>query len=342
MRPFEVEQKLFNRTALEDESILSGQFWGELRIFLAVAKARSFNRAAEMLNMSQPTVSRQVKRLQDLVGSQLFVSTQQGVRLTPRGEALAKALVALDHSLFAITHDLQGDRSLAEGTVRISVTDGLNAVFVAPALQAFTNRYPRIHLQLKSPGNMLSLRDNQTDMMIGSAPNHAGDVTVRRLGLIHFIPFASSAYINRHGMPTSEDLEPHLFLQSEYYLGKTGLWDSWNAAVARGTVSHFCDNSFAYALLAKSGLGIALLGSYLMMDPLAIPVDIDVKVKAPLYGLVLTERLNSQAVRVTFDWLCEVFSERNPWLRDEVSASVQPNSFDENFRRLFNVAASRE
>jgi hypothetical protein len=78
------------------------------------------------------------------------------------------------------------------------------------------------------------------------------------------------------------------------------------------------------------------------MDPLAIPVDIDVKVKAPLYGLVLTERLNSQAVRVTFDWLCEVFSERNPWLRDEVSASVQPNSFDENFRRLFNVAASRE
>ena len=77
MRPFEVEQKLFNRTALEDESILSGQFWGELRIFLAVAKARSFNRAAEMLNMSQPTVSRQVKRLQDLVGSQLFVYASQ-------------------------------------------------------------------------------------------------------------------------------------------------------------------------------------------------------------------------------------------------------------------------
>jgi DNA-binding transcriptional LysR family regulator len=342
MRPFEVEQKLFNRTALEDESILSGQFWGELRIFLAVAKARSFNRAAEMLNMSQPTVSRQVKRLQDLVGSQLFVSTQQGVRLTPRGEALAKALVALDHSLFSITHDLQADRSQAEGIVRISVTDGLNAVFVAPALQAFTNLFPRVHLHLKSPANLLSLRDNQTDMMVGFTPVHSGDVTVRRLGAIHFVPFASSAYINRNGIPTSDDLERHLFLQSEYYLGKTGMWDSWNAAVSRGTVSHFCDNSFSYAMLAKSGLGIALLGSYIVMDPLAIPVDIDVKVKVPLYGLVLTERLNSQAVRMTFDWLCEIFGENNPWLKEEYQVGVQSNSFDENFRRLFNVATSRE
>lgn len=342
MRPFEIEQKLFNKTALDDESILSGQFWGELRIFLAVAKARSFNRAAEMLNMSQPTVSRQVKRLQDLVGSQLFVSTQQGARLTPCGEALAKALVALDHSLFAITHDLEADRSQAEGTVRISITDGLNAVFVAPALQAFSNRFPRVHLHLKSPANLLSLRDNQTDMMIGFTPVHTGDVTVRRLGAIHFVPFASSAYINRHGMPTSDDLERHLFLQSEYYLGKTGLWDSWNAAVSRGTVSHFCDNSFAYAMLAKSGLGIALLGSYIVMDPLAIPVDIDVKVKVPLYGLALTERFNSQAVRMTFDWLCDVFSEKNPWLSNELHTGVQPNGFDENFRRLFNIAISRD
>src|ERR1041385_6633003 len=98
MRPFDEEQQALNKSPLEDETLLSGQFWGELRVFLAVAKTKSFNRAAEILNTSQPRVSRQVKRLQDIVRSQLFISTPRGVKLTQKGEALAKALVRLDHT----------------------------------------------------------------------------------------------------------------------------------------------------------------------------------------------------------------------------------------------------
>src|SRR5204863_4135347 len=106
MDAFDQEQHAFNWRSLDDENLLSGQFWGELRVFLAVAKTKSFNRAAEITNTSQPTVSRQVKRLQDVVGSQLFVSTARGVKLTEKGEALAKALSRLDHTLFSITSDL--------------------------------------------------------------------------------------------------------------------------------------------------------------------------------------------------------------------------------------------
>jgi DNA-binding transcriptional LysR family regulator len=342
MRPFEEVQRLFNKTALEDNTILSGQFWGELRVFLAVAKAKSFSRAAEILNMSQPTVSRRAKRLQDLVGSQLFVPTQQGVRLTEHGEALAKALVALDQSLFAITLDLQSHGEAAEGTVRVSVTDGLNAIFVAPSLQAFSTKFPGIRLELKSPGNMLNLRDNQTDMMVGFVPSQSAEVMARRLGSIHFIPFASNIYIQTYGLPAPDNLEHHHFLQSEYYTAKTGVWDSWNAAVSRGRIAHACDNSFAYAMLAKSGLGIALLGSYTVMDPLAVPVDIEVKAKVPIYLHVLKERLNSPPVRVVYDWLSEVFSEKNPWLSEEFQLGIRANDFDENFRRLFNIVSSRE
>ena len=101
MDAFDEEQQAFNRSPLDDEKLLSGQFWGELRVFLAVAKTKSFNRAAEITNTSQPTVSRQVKRLQDVVGSQLFISTARGVKLTRKGEALAQALSpARSHALF--------------------------------------------------------------------------------------------------------------------------------------------------------------------------------------------------------------------------------------------------
>ncbi len=96
MRPFD-EQQSFNRSPLDDETLLSGQFWGELRVFLAVAKTKSFNRAAEILNTSQPTVSRQVKRLQDIVGSQLFISTPRGVKLTQIGIGGRLATPPLPH-----------------------------------------------------------------------------------------------------------------------------------------------------------------------------------------------------------------------------------------------------
>jgi DNA-binding transcriptional LysR family regulator len=77
--------------------------WAEFRVFLAVAKARSFNGAAELLNMSQPTVSRRVKRLQDVLGSQLLSITRQGVTLTRSGEELAHGLARLDDEFFSLT-----------------------------------------------------------------------------------------------------------------------------------------------------------------------------------------------------------------------------------------------
>ena len=104
MDAFDEKQRVFNGSPLDDENLLSGQFWAELRVFLAVAKTKSFNRAAEITNTSQPTVSRQVKRLQDVVGSQLFIATARGVTLTQRGEALAKALCRLDHTLYSISN----------------------------------------------------------------------------------------------------------------------------------------------------------------------------------------------------------------------------------------------
>jgi Mn-dependent DtxR family transcriptional regulator len=110
MLPFNEEQKSLNKGALDDETLLSGQFWGELRVFLAVAKTKSFNRAAEILNTSQPRVSRQVKRLQDIVGSQLFLSTPRGVKLTQKGEALARARPARSYALFHHQRFADGDQ----------------------------------------------------------------------------------------------------------------------------------------------------------------------------------------------------------------------------------------
>jgi len=336
MLPFDEEQQL-NKSPLDEETLLSGQFWGELRVFLAVAKTKSFNRAAEITNTSQPTVSRQVKRLQDAVGSQLFVSTPRGVKLTQKGEALARALSRLDHTLFSITSDLKAETREAEGTVRVSITDGLNALFAAPALMQFSAQYPKIQLHLKSPLNHIDLRENQTDMMIGFVPSASSDVQFRKLGQFHFIPMIAKEYVRNRGLPTSSNLEQHLFIQSEYYLARTGLWDGWQQAAARGRIAHYCDNPLAYGMLAKTGQGIGLLGSYALVDPCFVPLEIGVRISLPVFLLALTERLQARPIRLVFDWLSDLFGPSNPWFSDEFKLSNPPSKYDIGSRKMFNL-----
>jgi DNA-binding transcriptional LysR family regulator len=274
-----------------------------------------------------------------VVGSQLFISTARGVKLTQKGEALAKALSRLDHTLYSITNDLKAETSEAEGTVRVSITDGLNVLFAAPALREFSAQYPKIQVHLKSPLNVMNLRENQTDMMIGPSPSEASDIQFRRLGYIHFVPVATKSYIAEYGLPTRDNLEQHVFLQSEFYTARTGLWDGWQKAVARGRIAHYCDNSFAYGMLVKGGQGIGMLGSFVLVEPCFVPLEIGLRVPVPLCLIALTERLHARPVRIVFDWLSRIFG-NNPWFADEFTLNNPPSEYDAGFRRLFNLEES--
>jgi DNA-binding transcriptional LysR family regulator len=299
----------------ESEGLLSGQYWGELRLFLEVAKAKSFNNAAKRLNLSHPTVARKVRRLQDLMGVQLLISTERGIKLTPRGEELARALATFDQSLYAMTSGLQEDPRRAEATVRVSITDGLNGFFAVPTIEAFTQKNPNIHLHMKSTINLNDVRENQTDMMLAFAPDSRADLVVKRLGSLHFRPFASKGYVGKYGLPTKANISRHRFLQSHFYESNAEVWADWLNLVARGHISHYCDDTFVYGIMAKLDLGIALLGTYVIAEPDAVPLDLDVLISLPLYAIGLSERLDSRPVRLVFDWLCEIFGENNRWFK---------------------------
>jgi DNA-binding transcriptional LysR family regulator len=330
-------QEFLNRSSLEDVRLLSADYWGELRVFLAVAKSGSYSRAAELLATSQPTVSRQVKRLQDVMGAQLVVSSPTGVILTQRGKALAQKLASLDHDLFSMTNDLKSETKSLKGTVRVSITDGLGVFFLVPALRQFSLEHPLIQVDIQSPLNLNDLRQNQTDMMIGFAPSESGDVTCRELGFLHLIPIVAHSYIERYGLPTQANLQDHLFIQSRLYQSGSPLWAPWNKLAQRGRIVHSCDSSLVYGMMVKAGLGIGLLGTYTMLEPAARPVDPTVRVSLRMYASVLTERLESRPAKVAFEWMCMVFGEGNPWFQEEPIVTPRPSVADEGFRIMFNL-----
>lgn len=334
-QPFDPTRERLNQTPMNDPRLLSGPYWDELRTFLAVAKSKSFNRAARMLNTSQPSVSRAIHRLQSLVGSQLLVSSKRGIVLTDRGKELAEALIAFDERLSTLSRNLSAESKEAAGTVRFSSTEAVAGLFVVPMLRKFSRQHPKISLHIRNITNMLGFRENQSDIVLGFSPANQPGVESRAVGFMHLIPYASKSYIARHGQPTRSNLQDHRFVDAEYYSSRTDAWRSWRTAVERGTIAHACDNSFAYCLMVKEGLGIGLLGNYVLPDPELVPLNIDVHVGLPMHLLADSERLNARPVRIVYDWLSTVLSQTNRWLGSEFDITAEDRQpFERTLARI--------
>jgi len=71
------------------------------------------------------------------------------------------------------------------------------------------------------------------------------------------------------------------------------------------------ENSFAYALMVRSGLGIGLLGTFALSDPTAVRLDLGIEVALPMYAYVYKDRLSSRPVKVVFEWLAGIFGSHN-------------------------------
>ena len=336
--PYERVTPELDRSPLDLEGILSLPVWKELRTFLAVAKSRSFSAAAAMLNASGPTVSRDVKRLEEQLGAQLVVSSHVGVKLTQTGHDLALHLAELDFRLFSISTSLRRERASLAGRVTISVTSGLSVAFIAPSVVRLNQRFPEIEISLKNQISIVDFHKNQADIMISAVPIRRTGITIREIGVLHFIPIASRAYLQRVGVPASRaSIANHTFLQCGYYEAETPAWELWKTLSEGGRLTHSSEDTLSYYSMVKCGAGIGLLGNYVLIEPSLVPIELGIHIPLQLYAVVETDRLRSKPVSAAFDWLIEVF-ETNPMFGKELAVRPSKSPPEQDFRSFFNLA----
>jgi DNA-binding transcriptional LysR family regulator len=120
---------------------------GLLAAFIAVADRKSVSRAADVLHLSQPAVTAQIKRLEDGLGASVFLRSVQGMRLTPKGVRLyayareIARLLAEAQSAVA-----EGDESA--GHLKIAASTTIASHVLPAGLTAFCHFNPRIGLEL--------------------------------------------------------------------------------------------------------------------------------------------------------------------------------------------------
>ena len=336
--PYERVTPELDRSPLDLEGLLSLPVWKELRTFLAVAKSKSFSAAATMLNASGPTVSREIKRLEEQLGAKLVVSSHVGVKLTPTGHDLALHLAELDFRLFSISTSLRRQRASLAGRVTVSVTSGLSVAFIAPSVVRLNERYPELEISLKNQISIVDFHKNQADIMVSAVPIKRPGITMREIGVLHFIPVASRAYLQRVGVPAGRSsIASHTFLQCGYYEAETPAWEQWKTLSGGGRMTHSSDDTLSYYSMVKSGAGIGLLGNYVLIEPNLVPIELGIHIPLQLYAVVETDRLRSRPVSAAFDWLVEVF-ETNPMFAKELVVRPSNSVPEQDFRSFFNLA----
>lgn len=158
--------------------------FSQLRSFYAVARELSFTKAADLLRIGQPTVTVQVKSLEETFNVQLFLRSPRGLQLTDTGKALltvARQIFALEEQAVGI---LRSDGKNISGKLRVGT---VGPFFVMELLSAFHARYPLAQVSLES-GN--------SDVIYNKLINY--DVDVAIIGRDYGDPRLDLIQLGRH------------------------------------------------------------------------------------------------------------------------------------------------
>lgn len=182
------------------------------KIFYYIAKTGSFTKAAEELCISQPAVSQGVKLLETGLGSNLFIRSQKGVKLTPEGEVLYSYIARGYETILLGENKFKKMIDLENGEIRIGASDMTLQFYLLSFLEAFHMKYPGIKVTVTNaptPETLEYLYNGRIDFGVVSAPFFAkSEINSREVKEVEDVFVAGSrfAYL-KDGVLEYSDLE---------------------------------------------------------------------------------------------------------------------------------------
>jgi len=190
----------------------------DLMLFQRVAETGSLSRAAEQSNLPRSYVSRHLAALEARLGERLFHRSTRKLALTDFGLGLLAHTRDLSDSMVQIGNYVASRSGLPSGRLRVSILpDFVGQLLPARFFADFMARYPDIRLELDVSARRVDVIGEQFDLAIRASRNATlpDDATLvaRPLYANRWAPYASPAYLHRHGAPTHPDsLEQHNLL----------------------------------------------------------------------------------------------------------------------------------
>lgn len=235
--------------------------------FEAAARLQSFTAAAMELHLTQSAVSRQIRALEEMLGSDVFIRERQTVRLTLAGEAYADEIRGALKRISAATLGFRANPK--GGTLNLAILPTFGTRWLAPRLPQFIADNPGITINLTTRLAPFDFKMESVDAAVHFGPAEWPGAELDFLMHETVVPACSRALLQAHQFKAAGDLlkAPLLHLVS-----RPDAWERWfhRMGVAVEDVHGMLVDQFAMAAqAAMSGLGVALLPKFLIESELA-------------------------------------------------------------------------
>lgn len=233
--------------------------WDDIRLFLVVARAGQILAAARRLGLNHATVGRRLDGLEKALAAKLFERRPNGCTLTSDGTAFLPAAERMEAEMLAARAALGSAEVGLSGTVRIGAPDGFGTAFLAARLGTLAEQHPGLTLQLVPVPRAFSLSRREADIAITMDRPEEGRLVAQKLVDYALGLYASSAYLDAQGRPTTlAELQGHRLISYVDDLLSTPSLD-YAAEIAGAFPSRFEISSAlgqTEAVVAGAGIGI--------------------------------------------------------------------------------------
>lgn len=238
----------------------------DMSLFVEVARAKSFRRAAEALGMPSSTLSRRIQALERAIGLRLLHRTTRHIELTEAGQLYFERSRGIVEEA-RLAHEQLGELvSQPRGVLRVSLPVDFAIVFLAPHLPEFCRRYPGITFEFDLTPRRVDLVAEPFDVAIRMGILTDSHLVGHKITHVQRCLYASPSYLDAHGEPaTPDELSRHECLLFPNETHWTLLRDSSKRQVAVNGRFHL-NNVGMMQRLATYGLGIALLARSSVSD----------------------------------------------------------------------------
>ena len=287
--------------------------WNHARAFLVTAEEGSLAAAARALDMTQPTLGRQVAALEHELGVALFERHGRGLALTPSGVELVEHVRAMGEAANHFSLTASGKSNKIEGNICISASEIDTALMLPPIIKKLRRIEPGIHIELIASNSESDLRRREADIAIRNFRPTQPDLITKKIYDIKAHLYAATSYMKQLGSPASpDDLGKATFIGFDNSSRLLNMLNKRGFKLTSGNFPVMSDNSIVQWEIVKQGLAIGVMSEDIGdAEPLVERVLPNFEPFTAEAWLVTHRELKTnQRIRLVFDFLAAEAAER--------------------------------